>query len=244
MGKLKFCSIYKCEFIPDSMASALLRMISPNIVEFDTRQNDIQGSLVFHFEQKFTIDVNIQIPVIRWRHLNANWKAETEEIWHEDLGDIEVKIPIVVKKPINLSVGGGKQVISSLVRQGIAIFNLRRFSDTLFESDKSLQEIILSCSKTEIHSFVIMRVRTRWQVKKINLIQRLQDDNRHLLLEWQDLGRAINRVVRFWPLNIPDINPIEQAIPDDVNRINITVPVNLMPPGRYRLQSSHCRSLE
>lgn len=236
MGKLKFCSIYKCEFIPDSMASALLRMISPNIVEFDTRQNDIQGSLVFHFEQKFTIDVNIQIPVIRWRHLNANWKAETEEIWHEDLGDIEVKIPIVVKKPINLSVGGGKQVISSLVRQGIAIFNLRRFSDTLFESDKSLQEIILSCSKTEIHSFVIMRVRTRWQVKKINLIQRLQDDNRHLLLEWQDLGRAINRVVRFWPLNIPDINPIEQAIPDDVNRINITVPVNLMPPGRYRLQ--------
>ena len=98
MGKLKFCSVYKCEFIPDSMASALLRMISPNIVEFDTRQNDIQGSLVFHFEQKFTIDVNIQIPVIRCPHLNANWKAETEEIWHEDLGDIAVTIPIVVKK--------------------------------------------------------------------------------------------------------------------------------------------------
>ena len=81
----------------------------------------------------------------------------------------------------------------------------------------------------------MMRVRTRWQVKKVNLTQRLQDDNRNLLLEWEDLGRAINRVVRFWPLNMPDINPIEQAIPDDVHRIDITVPVKLMPPGRYRL---------
>jgi hypothetical protein len=235
IGKLKFCSRHKCEFIPDSMASAVLRTISPNTVEFDTRQNDIQGSLVYHFEQKFTIDVNIQIPGIRWRHLDAIWKAETEEIWHEDLGDIEVKIPVIVKKPIKLSIGGGKQVISSPVRQGIATFNLRRFSDTLFESGKPLQEIILSCAKTEIHPFVMMRVRTRWQVKKVNLTQRLQDDNRNLLLEWEDLGRAINRVVRFWPLNMPDINPIEQAIPDDVHRIDITVPVKLMPPGRYRL---------
>ena len=236
MGKLEFYSKHKCEFIPNGTASNMFWPISPNIVKFDTSQNFIQGRLVYYIKQKFALEISVQVPGIRWRQAGTSWKAETEEIWHEDLGDIEVRVPATVGKSITLSLEGDKQVLSSQVRLGIAAFSLRRFSDTLRESSKPLQEIILSCGSSEIPPFLLLRVRTRWQVDKINLTQRLQEGNRQLLVEWEDFGRATNRVARLWPLNMSGFNHIEKAIPDGANSLDITAPVELMPPGRYRLQ--------
>lgn len=235
-GRLEFNSKHKCEFIPDGSASAAIRPISSSTVEFDTSQNVIQGSLVYHFEQKLALEIKVQVPGIRWRRVGAEWKAETEEVWHEELGNIEVMVPGTVGKSIELSLGRNRQVISSQVRQGIAAFSLRRFSDTLRESNEPLEEIILTCTNTELPSFVLLRVRMRWQAAKVSLTQRLQGGNRHLLVEWEDLGRATNRVVRLWPLNMPEINHIEKAIPDGISSLDLTAPVELMPPGRYRLQ--------
>lgn len=83
---------------------------------------------------------------------------------------------------------------------------------------------------------ILLRVRTRWQAVKIGLTQRLQDGNRHLLLEWEDRGKAANRVVRLWPLNMSEVDMMEREIADGAGRVEITVPVELLPPGRYRLQ--------
>ena len=116
MGKLEFYSKHKCEFIPNGTASNMFWPISPNIVKFDTSQNFIQGRLVYYIKQKFALEISVQVPGIRWRQAGTSWKAETEEIWHEDLGDIEVRVPATVGKSITLSLAGDKQVLSSQVR--------------------------------------------------------------------------------------------------------------------------------
>ncbi len=234
-GRLEFNTKQKFEFIPEGSTS-VIKPLSTSVVEFDSSQNIIQGSLAYHFEQKLVVMINVEVPAIRWRQKGADWKAKTEEIWHEDLGEIEVKVPASIDRSIALSLKGDKQILSNPVRQGIATFNLCRFSDTLRDSSKALQEVILNCDNLEISPFILLRVRIRWQAAKINLIQNLHESSRHLVIEWEDRGRAANRVARLWPLNMPGINPIEKEIPDGANNLSITVPKELVPPGHYRLQ--------
>lgn len=234
-GRLEFCAKQKFEFIPEGGANTI-RLLSPTSVEFETNQDIIQGCLVYHLERKLVVEISINIPVIRWRQKDGEWKSEAEEVWHEDLGEIEVKVPATVGGSITLSLEGDKQILNSVVRQGVTMFNLRRFSDTLRDCSNALQDIILSCDNPEIPSFPLLRVRTRWQVAKIRALQGLQENSRHLTIEWEDCGRAINRVVRLWPLNMPDFIPLERPIPDGANSLSITVPLELIPPGHYRLQ--------
>ena len=234
-GKLEFYSRYKCEFIPDLVESALVSRFSINVIEFDTKLDVIKGSLVYYLDSKLSLKTGIQVPGIRWRKAGANWKAEVEEIWHEDLGDIEVKVPAAAGKKINLSLGEGRQVISSHEQQGVAVFSLQRFSDTLRRSDEPLQEVFLFYANKGIPPSLLLRVRTRWQVEKVNLTQHLQEGNRHILMEWVDLGRAINRVICLWPINMPGVDYIEEEIPNGDCRITIMKPVERIPPGSYRV---------
>lgn len=234
MGRLTFLSKYKCEFIPGYDIEA--KQLSPNVVEFDTSLNKIQGCLVYPFKQKLAMEVSVEVPGICWREINSNWKRKVEEIWHEDLGDIEVKIPSVISKPIALTIEKDKQILSSQIVRGIAAFSLPRFSDTLRESNRPLQEIILNCDNHGIPPSTLLRVRTCWQTAKVSLTQSLQENNRHVLIEWEDLGRATDRVARLWPLNMPERKPVEKAIPDGADTLSFSVPVELLPFGRYRLQ--------
>ena len=233
-GRLEFSAKQKFEFIPESGTSTI-RLLSPTSIEFETNQDIIQGCLVYHLERKLVVEISIDIPVIRWRQKDGEWKAEAEEVWHEDLGEIVVKVPANVGGSITLSLEGDKQMLNSAVRQGVAMLNLRRFSDTLRDCSDALQEIILSCDNPEIPSFPLLRVRTRWQAAKIRVIQSLQENSRHLAIEWEDRGRALNRMVRLWPL-MPGIDLHERPIPDGANSLSITVPQELIPSGRYRLQ--------
>ena len=147
--------------------------------------------------------------------------------------EIEVKIPAIAGDSVKVALEGDKQVITRSVRKGIATFDLRRFSDTLRDSGEAVQELILTCPK--IPPFILARVRTRWQALKINLIQRVLEGNRQLFLEWEDRGKTADRVVRFWPLDMPGIDVLEWEIPDGASSVNITSPLETMLPGRYRL---------
>ena len=234
-GRLNFHSKYKCEFIPNHSAEAA-KQLSSNVVEFDTSLNEILGCLVFPLKQRLAVEISVEVPGICWRETGSSWKREIDEIWHEDLGDIEVKIPSVISKPIALTLEKEKQVLSSPVVRGIAKFSLPRFSDTLLESSSPIQEIVLNCDDHGIPPSILLRVRTCWQTAKVSLTQSLQGDSRHFVIEWEDLGRATDRVARLWPLNMPENEPFEKAIPDGANSLSLSVPVKILPSGRYRLQ--------
>lgn len=234
-GWLEFNSEYEIEFIPEGSRNAI-KSLSPTIVEFDTSQNNIKGCLIYHSVQRQVFEINVEVPAIRWRQKGKGWKAETEELWHEDLGEIEITAPANVGAFIDLSTEGDKQVLHSTIRHGIATFNLRRFSDTLRDRGEALQEITFSCGNPDILSFTLLRVRTRWQAAKVKLIQSLQQNSRHIVIEWEDHGRASSRVVRLWPLNMLGVDFVVRDIPDGTNSLHIRAPVELIPPGHYRLQ--------
>ncbi|NLJ81144.1 MAG: hypothetical protein GX335_08980 [Firmicutes bacterium] len=235
IGRLEFNSGYEFEFIPEGSRSEI-KSLSPSVVAFDTSQNNIKGRLIYHFLQKQAFEINVEVPAIRWRQEGKEWKTETRELWHEDLGEIEIAVPANIGAFIDLSIEGDKQVLNSTVRQGIATFNLRRFSDTMRDSDEALQEITFSCGNPDIPPFILLRVRTRWQAAKIKLIQSLQEKGRHLVIEWEDYGQASSRVIRLWPLNMPGVDCVVREIPDGINSLHIKAPIELIPPGHYRLQ--------
>ncbi len=232
-GQLKLLSGHKIEFYPEKKDNTALSRLSPTQVGFDTRQSSVRGKLIYYTERRIELDVCIDIPNICLRHPGENWRFEVEEIWHEDLGEIEVKIPAIAGDSVKVALEGDKQVITRSVRKGIATFDLRRFSDTLRDSGEVVQELILTCPK--IPPFILARVRTRWQALKINLIQRVLKGNRQLFLEWEDRGKTADRVVRFWPLDMPGMDVLEWEIPDGASSVNITFPLETMLPGRYRL---------
>lgn len=233
-GQLKLMSGHRIEFFPEEKDNTVsLNRLSPTQVEFDTRQSSVRGKLIYYTEGRIELDVCIDIPNICWRHPGENWRSEVEEIWHEDLGEIEVKVPPSAGDSVKVALERDKQVITRSVRKGIATLDLRRFSDTLRDSSEAVQELILTCPK--IPPFILARVRTRWQALKINLIQRVLEGNRQLFLEWEDRGKTADRVVRLWPLDMPGIDVLEWEIPDGASSVNITSPLETMLPGRYRL---------
>ena len=235
-GRLEFLSRNRCDFVPQKEEGSLITSVSPTVVEFDTKQHFIAGSLVYHLEEQVPIMINVQIPVIRWRKQNGEWQASVKEIWHEDLGAIEIEVPLAAGAEVKLSLEGGKQILVSPVQQGKAVFDLCRFSDTLRGTNKPTQKIFFSCLNKKILPFTLLRVRTRWQVQDIRMTQRLQGDRRNLLVQWRDLGRASGRVLRFWPLDMPGVDYIERSIPDGHCNAEIEVLAIKMPPGLYRLQ--------
>lgn len=235
-GRLEFCCRNKCEFVPTMEADQTVTSVSPQVVEFDTRQNVIKGSLICYLKEQVSLNINAHIPAVRWRLQDADWKATVEEIWYEDLGVIEIKVPPAAGTEIKLSLEDGMQILTSRVHRNIAVFDLNQFSDTLRGSDKPVQKITMSCKNEEIPPFILFRVRTRWQVEDIKVTQRLETGKRNLIVEWKELGKSSNRVLRFWPLNMPGVDYIETDVPDGCCSIETEVEAARMPPGLYRLE--------
>ena len=233
-GSLKLISEHRIEFYTENRGDAGIKHLSPTRVEFDTRLNSLRGCLAIYTNIKTELNVVIDIPGIRWRRPGENWRAEVEELWYDELGEIEIKVPAAAGNSVKVALKDEKQIITTPVQKGIARIDLRRFSDTLRESGKAVEKVMLSC--LEDPPSVLAQVRTRWQAANINLTQRLQAGNRQLFLEWENLGKAANRVVLFWPLNMEEVKPLQYAIPDEVSSVEIAAPLEAMPQGRYRVQ--------
>jgi hypothetical protein len=80
-----------------------------------------------------SIDFAIEIPAIRWRKKSeSEWRITIEEIWHEELGEIEILLPKILENNIEVSLKDTEQ--SQKLHFGndrIVTVNLLEFSDTV-----------------------------------------------------------------------------------------------------------------
>lgn len=238
-GQLEISSECPFNFFVHPPAAILESSAYKVLIEFDTRQQQLSGEICYYVQegQNFRLEVCVDIPSVRWRKGETDtWKAEVEEIWHEDLGEVQLRLPPFISGLVTLALEDHRQVISRPIKKELVVIDLRQFSDALRESNQAIQTLLLFFEDNRLPPFTLVRVRTRWQVAGIKIEQRLQDDVRTIVLEWEDLGRAFNRVVRFWPLDMPGISMIEQFIPDGVSRVEIFESKGRLPASRYRLQ--------
>ncbi|PRR70450.1 hypothetical protein [Neomoorella humiferrea] len=238
-GRLELSSRHYFTFFVRPPAQLVESSPGRTLVEFDTRQNQIVGQLGYSIDQDndFRVEVYIDIPAVRWRgSADTPWKAEVEEIWHEELGEIEVKLPACISGMVKLALDNGRQVISRQIRKGVAVFNLRQLSDTLGSDNLPVHDLYLSFQDSTIPACLLVRVRMRWQVADISIVQRLEGERRIVVLAWQDFGVVTNRIVRLWPLGLPGADMLERRVPDGVSKVEIREHYRRLPAGGYRLQ--------
>jgi len=238
-GQLRISSECPFDFLAHPPAVLVESSTYEALIEFDTRQQQLSGEICYYVQdgQSFKLEICIDIPSVRWRKGETDtWKTEVEEIWHEDLGEIQLRLPPSVSRRVTLALEDHRQVIPGQIKQELVVFNLRQFSDALRESTQAVHTLLLAFEDNRLPPFTLVQVRTCWQVAGIKIEQTLQDDIRTIALEWEDLGRASHRVVRLWPLDMPGINMIERFIPDGVSRVEIVESKCQLPAGRYRLQ--------
>lgn len=238
IGKLELSSQHCFTVAVQSPAELTESTSFKSLIEFDTREDQINVELrYFMVQRQCSLGISIAIPGVRWREGEAeHWKAEAEEIWYEDLGEVQVRLPPSVSQSVELALAQGRQVITPSIKRGILVFNLRQFSDNLRDCTLVAQDLFLSFREESIPSCLLVRVRLRWQVVEIDLEQKQEGKKRVVVIKWEDLGRVSNRVVRLWPLNMPGVKMIERAVPDEISIVEIAEPVERLPAGRYRLQ--------
>lgn len=191
----------------------------------------------FHFDDKETnLALEFSVPTFRWRFLGARtWKTQIEEIWHEDLSKIQVFVPEGVSKTLQLILGEKIQSISSTVKGGVVDFNLRRFTDSIRGAKSPLVPLTVNLPERNI-GFVIASIRTIWQAVRFKVDQKQLDGQNRVVIEWDEWGRASNRVIRLWPLNIDNAELLEYQIENGINKIEITEDDSRLLSGRYRLE--------
>lgn len=239
MGKLEIYSRYPFSFSVHPPGTLVDNSPRKAVIKFDTRYQHISGEICYYVKggQNFTSEVYIEIPSIRWRKSeNDVWRAEVEELWHEDIGEIQVQLPHFVSGEVTLALEDGSQVISRHVDKTVITLNLRQFSDTIRESGRAVHTMILGFKDSHLLPCPLVRVRTRWQVAGVKIEQKLEDGIRTVALVWREFGKAARRIIRFWPLNISDASMVEYCIPDGETRIENVESREKLPAGRYRLQ--------
>nr|PZN06985.1 MAG: hypothetical protein DIU64_13095 [Caldicoprobacter oshimai] len=224
-----------------------------HLIEFDTAQHDIFITLKRIIGgREYSVPLLISIPKVCWR-LNdeSEWRFDIDKIWHEDAWELHVKLPLHKATRIKLALvqiqrprhgRNGKpsvkllQVISPSVRQGIAVFNLRKLNDALRESQQPLLDLMLYFENSDIQPCLLARIRVGWEVELLGLTQVREGKTRRVVIKWRDLGKSSDRVIRLWPVDMPGMNMLEYDVPDGVSEKEIVETVERLPAGIYILQ--------
>lgn len=203
-------------------------------VQFCPGQQTIPAAATFGVAIELPLEFSI--PIFRWRFLGGkDWKTQVEEIWHEDLARVQVAVPAGLAKTVQLMLENSLQTISSTIKEGVASFDLRRFSDNIREAGKPVISLMLHLP--EINSeFVLASIRTRWQAVNFQIEQKQMGGRRQISIQWEDRGRATDRVIRLWPQNISQAQMLQREVEDSVSTLEITEDDTKLPAGRYRLE--------
>ena len=149
------------------------------------------------------------------------------------MGEIAVKVPKGWNS-VSLSLKESRQKITKPVKNGIAVFDLSKFADSLRLGKQDLQELIIESDG--LAPSVLMRIRTKWLVDKVEFEDREEAGQRIVNIRWTELGKAENRVIRLWPLDRGGTTVYEYPLPDNVYSYVITEGTDKLRPGKYLLQ--------
>ena len=234
MSKLTISSVLP--FIFTGQAGTVRNYSHSQTILFDTSQSVVSGTAVFSLGENTYARASlvIDIPCIRWRWANEKlWRFKAEEVWYRDVGEIAVKVPKGWNS-VSLSLKESRQKITKPVKNGIAVFDLSKFADSLRLGKQDLQELIIESDG--LAPSVLMRIRTKWLVDKVEFEDREEAGQRIVNIRWTELGKAENRVIRLWPLDRGGTTVYEYPLPDNVYSYVITEGTDKLRPGKYWLQ--------
>jgi len=216
-----------------------------SVIKFDSANDQVDLELTYFLKkglEKFNINLSIVVPKIYWR-LNEmeEWKSELEEIWYEDMGELEVKVPSFLQNSkVKLVLSSTGTTIVPKNKDGRLIFNLRQLSDIIYDIREkgglSVQYLIFSFEDSKIPPFLLTRIRLYWEAVNVKIEQKRENGKRMLSIKWEDLGRGSDRIVRLWCLNDRSIERIEQKIPEGENELEFVEDIEKLSLGKYRLQ--------
>lgn len=197
------------------------------------------------------LPVALEVPGLRWRLHGLKegrfglWSDRVEEIWFGDWREAEtlqlyLAMPHHFTGSARLSLDGTGQSYETEVKNGLARFNMLPFADTL-GAVPGLGSFTLTVRDHRLRSSVgegvLLRVRTRWEVRNLALNQETSGGMLHLSLAWRDYGPMPNRVLRWWKRDRPWAAPVlETAVPDGAGAVQLTVASAELPPGQYLLE--------
>ncbi|ADL68467.1 conserved hypothetical protein [Thermoanaerobacterium thermosaccharolyticum DSM 571] len=243
LGKVKLHSRYPFKIIGNEVVESSL---FKNVIKFDPTNDQVNVELMYFLKegsQQVNVDLSIVVPKVYWR-LNEieDWKSEIEEIWFEDMGDVQVKVPSFLQNSkVKLTLSPNGHTIVPNNKKGVLIFNLCQLSDIVYsireEGNLLVQDLVISFEDKNISSsFLLVRIRLHWEVANVEVKQRRENGKRILSIKWEDLGKASDRIVRLWPLSDVAVEIIERQIPEEESILEFIEDVERLPLGKYRMQ--------
>jgi len=239
-GEIILTSKYEFEVRGNKVTESNFRK---NIIKFDAKYDSIEIELTYFLEEReFDIKLTIAIPKIYWRLRDqGDWLSEIEEIWYEDIGELEVKLPYFLQGI------GAKLVLSSTgtaimpkKAKDTIIFSLKQLSDIIYDirekGKKTVWDLILFFENHDIPSFLLTRIRVHWEVVNVRINQKRENDKRRVFVQWEDLGKVSGRIVRLWYLGDEVTGRIERKVSDGENEVEFIEDLERLPLGKYRLE--------
>lgn len=225
------------------------------VIEIDSTEDFLSGALHHRTSdrEELRIPITINIPKVRWRlqglagDQHTQWHDTIDELW---LGDWETasELFLVVEFPsadgrllLCLSEDATK-IQARTIQAGKARFDLLEFMDAL-RAGPSVQTLKLKLRESQpaIKDVPLFRVRTRWEVQDVEIVQTRQDTDQAIILNvsWTEKGRTDgkDKVVRLWSTVDASTEPIKQErIPEGQTEITLRAGARDLPPGKYLLE--------
>lgn len=131
-----------------------------------------------------------------------------------------------------------EQSVVQAVRNGQAIFDLRRFADSFQTSKMASAKANLLIDEDRKNPVIIpaATLHKDWIVTQVRVETRLVGGDRIVEMRWHNQGISKRRRLRLWNLAMPWTTPIADSIQDNVSSVLLRVPESQLPPGPYRVE--------
>ncbi|MFY9312470.1 MAG: hypothetical protein WBJ82_09345 [Tepidanaerobacteraceae bacterium] len=208
------------------------------IVKLTPDRDTIAGDLSYQIRgSNLTFPIRISIPAIGYMYDDSeSWNYEIQELWHEDIENLRVFIPIDNISKVVLYINDREQESIASIANKIATFDLAIFKDTFRENKKSVQELFIEFpERRDLTAILLNRIRTRWEVSDVSIKQDVVEKKRILIISWEEKGKAANRAIVFWEIS-SGAKLFEFKLEDDTHEFVIEKPLDDFPDGAYRIQ--------
>jgi hypothetical protein len=241
------------EFIPQLPAKLRASKDDVYVIAIGGDEDALEGTLCFPSPDGdgLQIPLSISIPKLKWRlrgledDRHTTWSNRVEEVW---LGDWEtvpelflvIMFPPFVDQRIRLSVGDISPIErEAVLHEGKARFDLLAFGDAL-RAGSSVQTVVLTLPDPRfgIEHTALFKVRTRWEVKDVNYVQKSEKQATILDITWGEEGKvgSRERVVRLWNPSSARPEPIVEQKRVTETRVTLQTNKKELPPGEYLLE--------
>jgi len=204
----------------------------------------IEGFLKLKIENiHHEFPLEIHIPKVKWRIFGSDrgnlipWSDQIKEILYSDFKSDE-KLFLDISIPEHLKGSGYLNLcensVTQVINNGLLRFNISPFNDAV-RSGQAVETVFLKiCTddfETDFHP--ILKIRTRWEIKAIQVSQKSEDEKRFLFIQWEEKVNTPTKIIRVWSL-APQINEvISKELDGSDTSIELSFNKEQLPAGKY-----------